>query len=49
MRNRNILFGAIFIAVTILPAAAVPASPQASWPEAHAGAYLGVQITGVTP
>ena len=49
MRSRNILFGAIFIAVTILPAAAVPASPQASWPEAHAGAYLGVQITGVTP
>lgn len=32
----------------ILPALADPASGQ-PWPEAHSGAYLGVQITAVTP
>jgi len=32
----------------ILPAMANPASGQ-PWPEAHSGAYLGVQITSVTP
>jgi hypothetical protein len=32
----------------ILPAMADPASGQ-PWPEAHSGAYLGVQITAVTP
>jgi hypothetical protein len=32
----------------ILPAVADPASGQ-PWPEAHSGAYLGVQITAVTP
>ncbi|MGB8889096.1 MAG: PDZ domain-containing protein [Candidatus Korobacteraceae bacterium] len=46
MCKRNILFGAIFLAVTILPAAAVP---QSSWAEAHAGGYLGVTIAGLTP
>jgi len=32
----------------ILPPIAVPASGE-PWPEAHSGAYLGVQITAVTP
>ncbi len=49
MQKRNtLLFGAIFVAVMIstLPAAAMP---QSSWPEAHAGGYLGVTIGGLTP
>lgn len=46
MYKRNICLGALFAIAVILPAAA---SPQSSWPEAHAGGYLGVQITGVTP
>lgn len=45
MCKRNI-FGAIFLTVTILPVAALP---QSSWPAAHSGGYLGVQITGVSP
>jgi serine protease Do len=45
MCKRNI-FGAIFLTVTILPIAALP---QSSWPAAHSGGYLGVQITGVSP
>jgi len=49
MRTRNtVSFVAWFVAAMILPAMAEPASPQ-PWPEAHSGAYLGVQITAVTP
>jgi membrane-associated protease RseP (regulator of RpoE activity) len=44
MRNRTILWSAFFLATMILPAAAAPA-----WPEAHSGAYLGVQMKVVTP
>ncbi len=47
MRNRNtnsVL--AVFAAVTMLSAMAA-ASGQ-PWPEAHSGAYLGVQVTAVT-
>jgi serine protease Do len=50
MQNRNTFFlGALFVVATILPAAAMPGAPQSTWPEAHAGGYLGVQITEVTP
>jgi len=49
MRTRNRLsFVACFVAAMLLPAMADPASGQ-PWPEAHSGAYLGVQITSVTP
>lgn len=49
MRTRNtVSLVAWFVAAMILPAMAEPASPQ-PWPEAHSGAYLGVQITAVTP
>src|ERR1700744_4906197 len=44
MRNRTIMWSAFFLATMILPAAAAPA-----WPEAHSGAYLGVQMKVVTP
>jgi len=47
MRTRNtVSFVALFVAAMILAAMAEPAAP---WPEAHSGAYLGVQITAVTP
>lgn len=47
MRNRNSKsFLAVFAAVTMLTAAAAAAG--APWPEAHSGAYLGVQVTAVT-
>jgi serine protease Do len=46
MFKRNISLGAIFLAALILPVAALP---QSSWPAAHSGGYLGVQITGVSP
>jgi len=43
MRNTNSLF-ALFVAILVSSTAvALP------WPEAHSGAYLGVQITAVTP
>ncbi len=42
MRNRNKSFLAVFAAVTMLSAMAF------AWPEAHSGAYLGVQVTAVT-
>ncbi|MGA2687286.1 MAG: PDZ domain-containing protein [Candidatus Korobacteraceae bacterium] len=48
MRTRNrVSFVAWFIAAMILPTMAEPAAQP--WPEAHSGAYLGVQITAVTP
>jgi serine protease Do len=48
MRTRNrVSFVAWFLAAMILPAMADPAAQP--WPEAHSGAYLGVQITAVTP
>jgi serine protease Do len=46
MYKRNIYLGALFAIAVILPAAALP---QSSWPEAHTGGYLGVQIAAVTP
>ena len=48
MYNRNIFLGALLVAAVCLPAAALPL-PQSSWPEAHAGGYLGVHITAVSP
>lgn len=49
MRIRSrVSFVALFVAAIILPAMADPASGQ-PWPEAHSGAYLGVQISAVTP
>jgi hypothetical protein len=49
MRTRNtVSLVALFLAATILPAMAEPGPPQ-PWPEAHSGAYLGVQISAVTP
>jgi len=49
MRTRNtVSFVGLLVAAMILPAMAGPVSPQ-PWPEAHSGAYLGVQITAVTP
>jgi S1-C subfamily serine protease len=43
MHTRNrVSFVALFVAALILPVMAQP------WPEAHSGAYLGVQITAVT-
>ncbi|MGB9255914.1 MAG: PDZ domain-containing protein [Candidatus Korobacteraceae bacterium] len=48
MRTRNrVSLVALFVAAMILPAMADPAGQP--WPEAHSGAYLGVQITAVTP
>ncbi len=48
MSTRNVVsLVLLFAAATLLPAAAA-ASGQ-PWPEAHSGAYLGVQITAVTP
>lgn len=48
MRTRNtVSLVAWFVAAMILPAMAEPAAQP--WPEAHSGAYLGVQITAVTP
>ncbi len=48
MRNRNSKsFLAVFAAVTMLTAMAA-ASGAPPWPEAHSGAYLGVQVTAVT-
>ncbi len=49
MHNRKILLGALFAVAISLVAVAAPALPQSSWPEAHAGGYLGVHITAVTP
>ena len=47
MRNRNSKsFLAVFAAVTMLTA--VAAAAGAPWPEAHSGAYLGVQVTAIT-
>lgn len=49
MRIRNTgFFVALFVAAMMVRAMAEPASGQ-PWPEAHSGAYLGVQITAVTP
>ena len=48
MHNRNIFLGALLVVAISLPAAALP-WPQSSWPEAHAGGYLGVHITAVSP
>ena len=46
MRRRNrISFVAFFAVAMVFPALADPQP----WPEAHSGAYLGVQITSVTP
>lgn len=45
MRTRNISSLVALLAVMILPAMAEPQP----WPEAHSGAYLGVQIASVTP
>jgi hypothetical protein len=45
MHNRNTILLALFSLTMLLPAAALPQSP---WPEAHAGAYLGVTIGSVT-
>ena len=45
MRSRKISSLVIVLAVMILPAMADPQP----WPEAHSGAYLGVQIASVTP
>ncbi len=48
MRNRNSKsFLAVFAAVTMLTAMAA-ATGAPPWPEAHSGAYLGVQVTAVT-
>src|SRR5689334_14433458 len=47
MRNRNAKsFLAVFAAVTML--SAVAAAAGSPWPEAHSGAYLGVQVTALT-
>lgn len=49
MRTRNtVSFVAWFVAAMILPAMAAEPAAQ-PWPEAHSGAYLGVQIAAVTP
>jgi serine protease Do len=46
MRKRNsIFFGALLAIAMALPAMGEPVP----WPEAHSGAYLGVQIAEVTP
>ncbi|HLI64037.1 MAG TPA: PDZ domain-containing protein [Terriglobales bacterium] len=46
-KRSRVLFLALFAVTTVLSAlAAVPPEP---WPEARSGAYLGVQITAVTP
>ncbi len=45
MRN-TVLLGALFSMAMVLPAVA---DPVPGWPEAHSGAYLGVQIAEVTP
>ncbi len=48
MRNRSsVSFVALCTTVMILSAMAAAAS-GAPWPEAHSGAYLGVQVTAVT-
>lgn len=48
MRTRNtVSLVAWFVVAIMLPAMAEPAAQP--WPEAHSGAYLGVQITAVTP
>lgn len=48
MRNRNSKsFLAVFAAVMMLTAMAA-ATGAPPWPEAHSGAYLGVQVTAVT-
>lgn len=47
MRNRSTnSFLAVFSAVLVL--SAIAAASGAPWPEAHSGAYLGVQVTAVT-
>src|SRR5664279_1890162 len=48
MRTRNtVSLVALFTVAMVLQAMAEPV--PAPWPEAHSGAYLGVQITAVTP
>jgi hypothetical protein len=49
MRTRNtVSLVALFVVAMLVRAMAGPAAAQ-PWPEAHSGAYLGVQITAVTP
>ncbi len=48
VRNVAIILVGALVAVA-LPAMAGPVTGQAGWPEPHTGAYLGVQISTVTP
>jgi serine protease Do len=43
MRTRNAVLSSIVFLAVVLPAVALP------WPEAHSGAYLGVQMKALTP
>lgn len=47
MPTRKTVFVALLAAAMVIAAMAKPAAQP--WPEAHSGAYLGVQITAVTP